>query len=82
MMRWIKRLFLLLVFTTLVLGAGGWWLYSQVVEPYRGYGQPEVFVDIPPGSSTGSIGNRLVEAGVVRNARTFQVALWISGRSR
>ena len=32
--------------------------------------------------STGRIGNRLVEAGVVRDRRTFQVALWISGRSR
>src|SRR5688572_2605688 len=82
MMRWIKRLFLLCVFAALVLGSGGWWIYSQAVEPYRGYSQPEVFVDIPQGSSPGSIGNRLVEAGVVRDTRTFQVALWISGRSR
>lgn len=82
MMRWIKRLFLLCVFLALILGAGGWWIYSQVVEPYRGYSEPEVFVDIPPGSSTASIGNRLVDAGVVRDARTFQVGLWISGRSR
>ena len=81
-MRWIKRLFLLCVFLALILGAGGWWIYSQVVEPYRGYSEPEVFVDIPPGSSTASIGNRLVDAGVVRDARTFQVGLWISGRSR
>lgn len=81
-MRWIKRLFLLCVFIALILGAGGWWIYSQVVEPYRGYSEPEVFVDIPPGSSTASIGNRLVDAGVVRDARTFQVGLWISGRSR
>jgi UPF0755 protein len=81
-MRWIKRLFLLCVFIALILGAGGWWIYSQVVEPYRGYSEPEVFVDIPPGSSTASIGHRLVDAGVVRDARTFQVGLWISGRSR
>ena len=81
-MRWIKRLFLLMFVTALVLGAGGWWIYSQVVEPYRGYSEPEVFVDIAPGSSTSSIGDRLVEAGVVRDSRTFQVALWISGRSR
>ena len=81
-MRWIKRLVLLIVFMALVLGAGGWWIYSQVVEPYRGYTEPEVFVDIPAGSSTAAIANRLVEAGVVRDARTFQVALWISGRSR
>jgi UPF0755 protein len=81
-MRWIKRLFLLLVFTALVAGAGGGWIYSQVVEPHRGYGEPEVFVDIAPGSSPAAIGTRLVDAGVIRDRRTFQVALWISGRSR
>ena len=81
-MRWIKRLLLLCVLIALILGAGGWWIYSQVVEPYRGYSEPEVFVEIPPGSSTASIAKRLVDAGVVRDARTFQVGLWISGRSR
>ena len=82
MLRWIKRLFLLGVFVALVAAAGGWWLYAQAIEPYRGYTEPEVFVDIPSGSSTATIGRRLVEAGVVRDGRSFQIALWISGRSR
>jgi UPF0755 protein len=82
MIRWIRRLFLLLVVAAVILGAGGWWIYSQVIDPYRGYSEQEVFVDIPQGSSTGTIGDRLVAAGVVRDARTFQAALWISGRSR
>ena len=82
MLRWIKRLFLLAVAAVLVAGAGGWWLYSRVVEPYRGYTEAEVFVDIPPGASPAAISSRLVGAGVVRDARTFQVALLISGRSR
>jgi UPF0755 protein len=82
MSRWIRRLFLLLVVAAVILGAGGWWIYSQVIDPYRGYSEQEVFVDIPQGSSTGTIGDRLVAAGVVRDARTFQAALWISGRSR
>jgi UPF0755 protein len=81
-MRWVKRLFLLLVLVALGLGAGGWWLYSRAIEPYRGYAEREVFVDIPPGAATAAIGGRLVDAGVVRDARTWQVALWISGRSR
>jgi UPF0755 protein len=81
-MKWIKRLFLLLMLAAIVLGAGGWWVYSQVIDPYRGYSDPEVFVDIPAGSSPSAIGARLVDAGVVRDPRTFQVALWISGRSR
>lgn len=81
-MRWIKRLFWLLVIGALIVGGGGWWIYSQTIEPYRGYSEPEIFVDIPSGSSTATIGSRLVEAGVVRDTRTFQVALWISGRSR
>ncbi len=82
MWRWIKRLFLLLVLTAIIAAAGGWWVYSQVIEPYRGYADAEVFVDVPPGSSTATIGRRLVDAGVVRDTRTFQVAIWISGRSR
>lgn len=82
MKKWIKRFALLVVIALLVLGGGGWWIYSQVVAPYRGYSDAEVFVDIPPGSSTSTIGARLVAAGVVRDARTFQAALWISGRSR
>lgn len=81
-MRWIKRLFVLVVLAAIVLGAGGWWLYSGVIEPYRGYDAGEVFVDIPSGAGPGTIGERLVDAGVVRDVRTWRLALWISGRSR
>ena len=82
MWRWIKRIVLLAVIGGLAAGAGAWWLYSRVIEPYRGYPDAEVFVDIAPGSSPSTIGNRLVETGVIRDARTWQIALWISGRSR
>ena len=82
MWRWIKRVFWLLLIVALIVGAGGWWIYSQTIEPYRGYSEPEVFVDIPAGSSPATIASRLDEAGEVRDTRTFQAALWISGRSR
>jgi len=81
-MRWIKRLFLLFVVSALAAAVGGWWLYAQVIEPYRGYPDAEVFVDVAAGASPATIGSRLVEAGVVRDGRTWQVALWVSGRSR
>jgi UPF0755 protein len=82
MMRWIKRLLVLIVVAVLAAAAGGWWLYSRAIEPYRGYSGTEAFVEIPPGASPTTIGNRLVEAGIVRDARTWQVALFVSGRSR
>ena len=80
--RWIKRLFVVFVLVAIAAGAGGWWLYSRVVDPYRGYPDAEVFVDIPPGSGPNTIGDRLIARGVVRDSLTFRAALLISGRAR
>ena len=82
MFRWSKRLFLLFVVIAIVAGAGGWWLYSRVIEPYRGYSTPEVFIDIPSGSAPGTIGQKLIAAGVVRDDLTFRTAIIVSGRAR
>ena len=57
-------------------------LYKQMQQPYRGYGGVEQFVEIPAGASTRSIGDRLVSAGVIRNAWTYRLALWQSGQAR
>ena len=81
-MRWIKRLFLLAVVVVLGAAAGGYWIYRQVIEPYRGYAESEVFVDIPSGSGPNRIVDQLVAAGVVRDPLTFRAALLVSGRAR
>ena len=49
--------------------------YSRLHEAYKGYAAPEVFVDIPQGAGPASIGQRLVEAGVVRDTMTFRAAV-------
>lgn len=82
MVRWIKRLFWSLVVLAAIVGVGGGWIYRQIVEPYRGYDQAEVFVDIPSGSGPARIGEKLVEAGVVRDPTIFRAALVVSGRAR
>lgn len=82
MMRWLKRLVVLLLVGLLVAGAGAWWVYSRVNEPFKGYTSAEQFVDIPQGAGPLGIGQRLVDAGVVRDPWTFRAAVLISGRAR
>jgi UPF0755 protein len=81
-MKIVKRLLLLAVLLALAAGAGAGVLYQRVRQPFRGFDGPEQFVEIAPGTGANTIGARLAEAGVVRDARTFRVALWMSGRGR
>ena len=77
------RKFLLLLFMTVVAAATAVsFIYMRTQQPYRGYSGSEQFVDIPSGSSTRAIGDRLVEAGVVRDPLTYRLSLWLSGRGR
>jgi UPF0755 protein len=62
--------------------AGAFLLYSRMHAPFRGYSAPELLVDIPPGEGTRAIGQRLSDAGVVRDALTFRLALKVSGNAR
>lgn len=82
MMRWMRRIALLLVVLAVAAGAGAWWAYARVQEPYRGAAEAETFVDIPPGVGPAGIGGRLVDAGIVRDAWTFRIAVMVSGRAR
>jgi UPF0755 protein len=66
----------------LVAGAGGYFVYSRVNEPFRGYEADGQLVEIPAGAGTRAIGDRLVSAGVVRDELTYRAALWLSGDAR
>lgn len=59
-----------------------WWLDRQAASPFRGYDGEARFVQIDPGSGVATIGRRLVEAGVVRDLRTFRWAVWREAAAR
>jgi UPF0755 protein len=58
------------------------WMYLGVQRPYKGYDAAEQFVEITPGIGTVGMSQRLAEAGVVRSAATFRVAVWVRGAGR
>lgn len=68
-----------LIGTPVLLGTLTW---VRITESFRGYSEPERFVEIPPGASTAEIGRRLVDDGIVSDTLTFRAALWWTGASR
>ena len=79
----MKKAAFLFVLIVLVVGAAGGWVYLRLgSEPYRGYDAPEQFVEIPAGAGSRAIGDRLVNAGIVRDALSFRVSLYLSGKGR
>jgi UPF0755 protein len=79
----IKRVVLLLVLVAVIAGIGvAYTLYTRTSEPFKGYDGAEQFVTIEPGSGTRTIGQKLIEAGVIRSDATFRAALWRTGRAR
>ena len=79
----MKRLFLVFVVLAVFAALGvAVVLYQRTSEPFKGYEAAEQFVTIEPGSGTRTIGQRLIQAGVIRDEATFRAALWRSGRAR
>jgi len=79
----MKRLILIAVALVVAGGLGAAaWVYRSLEQPYRGFTEPELFVEIPTGSSTTSMARRLAEAGVVPNATAFEAAVWLRKAGR
>lgn len=79
----MKQLLLAAFVAAIAAGAAGaGFLYNRVHAPFRGYSGSEQVVEIPPGDRTLEIGERLIAAGVVRDALTFRAALSVSGDAR
>jgi UPF0755 protein len=71
-------LFLLLLVAGGALGV----MYMRLNQPYRGYDGPAQLVEIPQGAGSAGIGDRLVDAGVIRDRSTYRTALWMTGQGR
>jgi UPF0755 protein len=79
----VKRVLGLLFVVMLVAFAGfGAWLYLGLQRPYKGYQAEELFVEIPQGAGTASIGTRLAEAGIIRDTLSFRFELARTGTAR
>jgi peptidoglycan lytic transglycosylase G len=78
----MKKLIAFVLLLLAIAGGGVAVMYLRVHQPYRGFGGTEQFVELPPGSGSIAIGQRLVDAGVVRDLTTFRTALWVSGQGR
>ena len=78
----VKKFLAFVVFVIIVAGVGAAVMYRRITQPYRGYAGAEQFVDIPTGSGSSSIGDRLVAGGVIRDRATYRLALWLSGEGR
>jgi UPF0755 protein len=73
------RTLLKLLFLALVVAAIGAFAVRSLDQPFQGFTEPEVFVDIPQGTGVAAIGHRLVEAGVVKSDWAFRLAVWRRG---
>ncbi len=68
-MRALRLVLLLLA----VAAAAAGYLFYRLASPYQGF-QKEVFVDLPHGTTTDAIADRLASAGVVRSRWDFLLA--------
>lgn len=82
----MRKVLLLVLLLLLAAGGGGvfgYRAYRSAEQPYQGFAAGQApRVSIPSGTGPHGIGQRLVAAGVVRDAWTYRVALWRSGQAR
>jgi UPF0755 protein len=78
----MKRFLVLFLFLAIMGAAAAYSVYARLNDPFRGFEGAEQFVEIPQGSGSRVIGDRLAASGVVRDPWTFRLALSLSGQGR
>ena len=81
-MRFLKYLLLLILVVAALAGAAAYFGMTRINEAYKGYTAEEQFVEVPVGAGPTTIGQRLVQSGVIRDDLTFRGAILLSGKAR
>lgn len=76
-----KVIAVLVILSALVAGAA-LAVYRGMGEPYRGFTDTEVFVELPPGARTADIARLLADSGVVSDALTFRLSVRLGDNDR
>ena len=69
----MRKLAITVVLLVVVAVAGAIWLKAELARPYRGFFNPQVFVDIPRGTSRWSIASLLQRSGVIHSRLAFLI---------
>ena len=79
----MRKLALAFIFVfVIIVGSAvffGVFMWVRITEPYRGYSDTELYVQVPAGAGTGEIGRALVDAGIVHDQLSFRAALYWTG---
>lgn len=78
----MRKLFLLFLLLVGAAALVAWWTLARLDQPFRGFTEAEVFVELPAGYGVGAIADRLTEAGIVPDPWTFRLAARLSGADR
>jgi UPF0755 protein len=82
----VKKILIALLSVTVVIVAAavgfGAYALNRINAPYKGFSEPEKFVQIPQGAGAAEIRRRLVDSGIVSDQWAFRAALAWTGRSR
>lgn len=73
---------LLVVVLAAFAAGGGYWMWQTMDVPYRGFTEPELFVDVPVGARTADIAGRLAAVGVIEDALVFRIAVRMADADR
>jgi UPF0755 protein len=68
--KFLLRFFLLLLIAAVGVGA---WLWFSLLQPYQGFSQQGVFIDLPHGASSRGVARLLQQNGVIRSAVAFEI---------